>query len=95
MHRFEAEEAFAEGGGEPFVGFRLIDEEGVAAGGGDVERVQEGCPGGLLLVGDVAVPGDGVSAVVEEGSCGLIVGTAVHEVDFGISCRSARCGMDM
>ena len=95
MHGFEAEEAFSEGRGESLVGLGLVHEEGVPTSGGYVERVQEGRSWGLLLVGDVAVPGDRVGAVVEEGSRGLVVGAAMDQVDFWVASWGTRRGVDV
>lgn len=95
VHGFEAEEAFAECGGEPFVSFRLVDKESITAGGGDVEGIQESCPRRLLLIGDITVPGNGVGAVIEEGSSGLVIGTAVDEVHFGKPSWRSTCGVDV
>ena len=73
----------------------MVHEEGVPASGRYIERVQEGRSWGLLLVGDIAVPGDRVGAVVEEGSCGLVVGAAMDQVDFWVAGWGTRCGVDV
>jgi hypothetical protein len=95
VHGFEAEEAFSEGRGKSLIGLGLVHEEGVPTSGRHVERVQEGRSWGLLLVGDIAVPGDGVGAVVEEGSRGLVVGAAMDQVDFWVAGWGTRCGVDV
>lgn len=77
----EAMEALLEGGRETGVRFGHVAEDGVAAGGGAFEDVEEGRPGGLGFVGDVGVPGGGGGAVGEEGGGGGVCGGA------GVSCR--------
>lgn len=47
VHGFEAVETLLEGWRETLVGFGHVAEEGVAAGGGAVEDVEEGCAWGL------------------------------------------------
>lgn len=62
----EAMQAFLEEGAETVVSLDGVNEEGIAAGFGLVEDVEEGSSGGLLLVGNVGVPCYGAGAVRKE-----------------------------
>lgn len=88
-------EAFAEFGAEALVCYCQVGEESVSSGGGAVEEVQKGGSGRLLLVGHVAVPGDGVCSLLEEiGRCGVCRG-AVHDVHFGETLGRSGCWVDV
>lgn len=95
VQRLQALQALPERGTQPLVRLGLVRENGVASRIRHVERIQESRPGRLGLVGDVAVPGDAVGAVVEEGAEALVLRAAVHEVDFGIALGGARGRVDM
>lgn len=81
MHGLQSVETFPEARRQTLVCLDHVGEEGVAAGGGAVERIQECCAGGLLLEGDVRVPCDSVGALLQEGLASAVVGTAEDEVD--------------
>jgi hypothetical protein len=83
VHGFQPVQTLAELGGKTLVCLYHVAEQGISAGGRAVEDVKEGCARGLLLESDVRVPGDGVSALLEElGACTVIC-AAEYQVDFG------------
>lgn len=91
----EAVQTLLEERAEALVGRDGIDEERVAARLRLVQDVQEGGAGGLLLVGNVRVPGDARRARREEGLVRLVALAAVHQVNLGMALGSARRGVDV
>ena len=93
--RLQSVEALLEERAEPLVRLNGIHEECVAARVWPVEQVEEGCPRGLLLVRHVRVPGGRARTSLKEGLVTLVLGTAVDEVDLGVSLRGARCRVNV
>lgn len=92
MDSLETFETFAESWREPFVGLRHVAEDSVAACIGNVEGIEEGGPWRLILICDIAVPGDGVGSTAQQVEEGCIFSTAVDKMDFGESLwGSAEC----
>lgn len=83
VHGLEPVQALLEPGGQAIVGLGGVGKERVAARVRAVEDVQEGRAGRLLLVGDVAVPGDGARARLEQAVEVGVARGAVHEVHLG------------
>lgn len=91
----EAVEQLLESRRQAVVGLGGVGEEGVAARLGDVEVVEEGGAGGLLLVRDVRVPRHGADAALEEGLVGLVARGAVDQVNLRVAGGGAGCGVDV
>lgn len=72
-----------------------VDKERVAASLGLVEDIEKGGAGGLLLVGNVRVPGDGACAGLEEVPVGSVSLGAVHKVNLGIPFGGSRGRVDV
>lgn len=58
VNGLKSRQTLAKSRGQSFIRLRLVDEKSVAASIRDVESVQECCSRGLVLIRDVAVPGD-------------------------------------
>ena len=86
---------FLEFGRKPVVSLHLAGEQGVTALIRCIQDIEECRAWGLLLVCDVRMPGDGVGPCFEKVLGGSIIDTAMDKMDFGVSCRSSACGMDM
>lgn len=91
----QAVQSLPEVGRETLVGLHHVAEQGVTACRGAVEYVQEGRAGGLLLEGDVRVPGDGVGALLQERRADVVVCAAEDEVDLRESLWRARGLVDV
>lgn len=85
VHNFESVQPLSKFWTQSLVRGGLVGKERVAACLWAIENVQEGCARGLLLVGYVGVPGDGVCALFEEVTDGSVVCAAVHQVDFWVA----------
>lgn len=66
MHCFQTMQTLSEFRRQTFVSFDLIEEQGVAAGRGTIQQVEEGRAGGLSLIGDIRVPGDRVGVLLKK-----------------------------
>lgn len=73
-------QTLAELGRQTLVGLGHVDEEGVTTCRGTVQQVQERGAGGLLLVGDIRVPGHGVGVLRQERRAAPVVGAAVNQM---------------
>ena len=81
----QAFEPFSECRTQALIRLRLVGEYGVAACIGYIESVQECRSRRLVLIRHIAVPGDTVRSVVEEGLEALILCTSMDQVNFGVA----------
>jgi hypothetical protein len=78
---------------EPPVCDSLVREQCVTSSTGAIQHVQKCRPGRLLFISDIAVPGYGVSTLLEKVARSGVFGTAVNKMDLRVSGRRARCGV--
>ena len=91
---FEAVQAFLEGRAQTPIRLGRVGKQRVAARLRLVQHVEKGGSRRLLLVGHVRVPEDGAGTSPQEAVNGLVSGTSVDEVNFGVALRcsfSATC----
>lgn len=91
----EAVETLLEERAQTLVGRGGVDEERVTARVRPVEDVEERGAGGLPLVRDVRVPGDGAGPRLEEGAPALVSRAAVDEMHLRVALRRARGRVDV
>ena len=80
---------------QTIVGLNLIREQCVSACFRRIKHIKERGARRLVLVRHVRVPGDGVCPGLEKIHCGVIVGTAMNQVDFWVAIRSTAGGMNV
>lgn len=95
VHRTQSMQSLLELWRQPVVCFCHVAKQGVTTGRGPIQDVQEGGARGLLLKGDVRVPGDCVGAGRQELRGRLVFGSTVHQVDFWVALGSTRGLMDV
>lgn len=95
MHNLESVQPLPKLRAQPLIRSGLVGKYCVAACLWAIENVQESCTGGLLLVGYVGMPGDGVCALLEEVADGSVIRAAVHEVDLWIAFWGAGGRVDV
>lgn len=83
VHCLQAVQPLLELGRETPVCLDHVGEQCIAATGRAIQHIQERGAWGLLLEGDVGVPGDRIGALFEESGTGAIVRTAEDEMDLG------------
>lgn len=91
----ETMETLLEERAQTLVGRDGVDEERVTARVRPVEDVEERGAGGLPLVRDVRVPGDGAGPRLEEGAPALVSGAAVDEMHLRVALGRARGRVDV
>lgn len=88
-------QALLKGRAQPIVGLNMIDIDGVSARFRVVQDVQKCRPGRLLLVCDIAMPGNTSRVFEQQILSGGVIGSAVHEMDLGIPFGAAIGGMNV
>jgi len=89
VDRFETGQSLTERRRQSLVCCGLVREQGVATRLRDIQSVQESRPWRLVLIADIAVPGDRVGTVGQEVAERRVFSSTVDEVNFGISRWSA------
>lgn len=89
VYRTQAMQSLLELGRQPIVRLGHVPEQRVTTAGGSIQDIQERGARRLLLKSHIRVPNDRVGAGGQEFRATSVLGTTVHEVDFGVALGSA------